>query len=196
MGVLAATLEAAGMTTYLPQRDGVEAYVLRHADRLGSLLPAALRRVVDRAIFALDVYEIVERCDVLVFNMNGRVPDEGAAVEAGMAMAVGRPVVLYKRDARSAFGSADNAMITQLSRRPPVRDLTRLPEAVRAALGTQLHTDPTLPPDLAAAVAAGARVRRLLDHLPAAAPLDRHAAELIARALAAGAGFSNSESFQ
>lgn len=196
MGVLAATLEGAGMTTYLPQRDGVEAYVLRHADSLGTLLPAALRRVIDHAIFALDVFELVERCDVLVFNMNGRVPDEGAAVEAGMAMAVGRPVVLYKRDVRSAFGSADNAMITQLSRRPPVRDLARLPEAVRAASAARPSFAPHLPPELAAAVAAGARVRRLLDHLPAAAPLDRDAAELIAQALEAGAGFSNSESFQ
>lgn len=35
-----------------------------------------MREKIDRAIFALDVYRIAERCDYFVFNRNGRVPDE------------------------------------------------------------------------------------------------------------------------
>jgi len=134
MTAIARVLEGAGYGTFLPHRDGVERLVMGlvnspvNVDILGS------RDRVDRAIFALDVFQIVERCDCLVFNMNGRVPDEGGAAEAGIAFAAGKPVVLYKSDRRSSLKGRDNSMLRGLSGMAPVTDIGKLPAAVRKAL--------------------------------------------------------------
>ncbi len=136
MAAIAKVLEDAGFKTFLPQRDGIERFVTGfintplNVDILGS------RRNMDKAIFALDVYQIVKRCDCLVMNMNGRVPDEGAVAEAGIAFAAGKPVVLYKNDVRTIFKGGDNSMITGLSAYPPVRNLKMLPDAMRVIEST------------------------------------------------------------
>lgn len=86
---IARTLESAGHETFLPHRDGVEAYVLGRAGGPLARLPGmdSILGAIGKAIFALDVYQIVVRCDALVFNMNGRVPDEGGVVETAIAFA-------------------------------------------------------------------------------------------------------------
>ncbi|MCA9774291.1 MAG: nucleoside 2-deoxyribosyltransferase [Myxococcales bacterium] len=168
MRSIAETLEAAGFATFLPQRDGVEPYVLPAVERgvLGSVRARRLEEFLGRAIFALDIHEIVEGCDALVFNLNGRVPDEGAAVEAGVAFAIGKPVVLYKRDARAAFRGHDNAMIRGLARDYlAVRDVSALPGALERALraaGKSRAPENALPPRLREVCVFGRRVARVL----------------------------------
>lgn len=73
---LTARLEAAGFEVFLPQRDGLE--MARLAD---GTMTADERR---QAIFALDA-ERVLACDVFLLILDGRIPDEGACVELGIA---------------------------------------------------------------------------------------------------------------
>lgn len=114
MEELATYLEAAGYDTFLPQRDGfeltriVDALVAKNID---------LRQATDvcaKAIFALDVYQVIVECQAIVVNLNGRVPDEGAVSEAAIAWCNGKAVVGYKADSRSAFIGHDNPLVTGL----------------------------------------------------------------------------------
>ena len=114
---MAELLERKGYSTYLPHRDGLESCLL---ETIASpvmedkgIRPGALH--LYRASFALEMFQLAERVDCLVFNMNGRVPDEGAVFKTSIAFTAGKPLVLYKRDHRSIFHGNDNAMITGLS---------------------------------------------------------------------------------
>lgn len=101
MEEIAGVLERAGYATYLPHRDGVEAFVLNSVNKpLANLLVfRPITRFLSKATFALDIFKILE-CDCFVFNMNGSVPDEGGVVETGVAFAAGKPTVIYRNDAR------------------------------------------------------------------------------------------------
>jgi len=166
MTAIAQTLEHAGYDTFLPHRDGLEPYVLRFGgSALPSLLPG-VRGGVDYAIFALDVYELLECCDAVVCNLNGRVPDEGMIVEASIACAVGKPVVLYKADSRAPFGGHDNAMLTALARGGIEDRIDRLPARLQQAMD-EGGVPGTPSPALARAVADGARIAAVLARLPA-----------------------------
>lgn len=90
-----------GFTTFLPQRDGY---------KLVELEKKVGRSEAVRIIFDRDVQEIRD-CDAVVFNMDGRVPDEGACVEIGIAYASGKKCIGLKTDARGVFGGADNPMV-------------------------------------------------------------------------------------
>lgn len=166
MTAIAQVLEHAGHDTFLPHRDGLEPYVLRFGNAaLPGLLPG-VRGGVDYAIFALDVYELVERCDAVVCNLNGRVPDEGMVVEASIAFAIGKPVVLYKADSRAPFGGHDNAMLTALAAGGIEDRIDRLPERVAKALATAGERG-TPAPALAKAIRDGERIAGFLARLPA-----------------------------
>jgi hypothetical protein len=67
---LAHRLEALGFDVFLPQRDGVE----RQRTPYDTMTPEERRH----AMFHLDA-------DVFLFVLDGRVPDEGACVELGIA---------------------------------------------------------------------------------------------------------------
>ena len=55
-------------------------------------------------IFRRDL-ALLESCDILIINLDGRVPDEGACVELGYAYAKGKPCFGLKTDIRvSEFG--------------------------------------------------------------------------------------------
>ncbi|HSR43981.1 MAG TPA: nucleoside 2-deoxyribosyltransferase [Acidimicrobiia bacterium] len=74
---LAASIEALGFDVFLPQRDGYE----------GPKDPEVIRRTeVAQEIFQLDKGQVLA-CDVLLCILDGRVPDEGMAVEMGLAYA-------------------------------------------------------------------------------------------------------------
>lgn len=162
MSAIAKVLEEAGFITFLPQRDGIERFVTRfintplNVDILGS------RRNMDKAVFALDVYQIVKRCDCLVMNMNGRVPDEGAVAEAGIAFAAGKSVVLYKNDARTIFKGGDNSMITGLSVYPAVKQLHKLPEIINKIEPAR----PNIAGRLLDVVAYGEKIWSVLEMIP------------------------------
>lgn len=166
MTAIAQVLEHAGHDTFLPHRDGLEPYVLRFGNSALPALVPGMRGGVDYAIFALDVFELVERCDAVVCNLNGRVPDEGMIVEASIAFAVGTPVVLYKADSRAPFGGRDNAMLTALAHGGIEDRIDRLPERVQRAIAdTGERGVPS--PALARAIADGGRIAAVLDRLPA-----------------------------
>lgn len=106
---LAAKLEGAGFHVFLPQRDGVE----RDKPPYDAMTPDDRRR----AMFDLDEAKIQES-DVFLFVLDGRVPDEGACVELGIAHAHravtghGRLLVGLHTDTRAAFlGSKLNPML-------------------------------------------------------------------------------------
>jgi nucleoside 2-deoxyribosyltransferase len=66
---------------------------------------------VSRKVFRKDL-EMLDSCDALVLNLDGRVPDEGACVELGYAYARGMPCFGLKTDIRTAEYGMDNMMIT------------------------------------------------------------------------------------
>src|SRR5207237_2250426 len=103
MDDIAGVLEAAGYTTFVPHRDGLEfARLLPELQHIVPSAPAA-DAVLRRAIFSLDVFQLLSRSDAVVANINGRVPDEGTVVEAALAWFACKAVVLYKNDSRSVL---------------------------------------------------------------------------------------------
>jgi len=114
MTQIAELLTAAGFEVYLPHRDGMEfrpvldELVARGwpANTAGQFLHAA--------IFALDVYQLIVECGSVVWNLNGRVPDEGAVSEAAIAWMLGKPIVGYKDDFRSMIANRDNPLLAGL----------------------------------------------------------------------------------
>ncbi len=106
---LCETLESMGFRVFLPQRDGVE----RNKSPYDAMSPEE-RRV---AMFELDRDKIFAS-DIFLFVLDGRVPDEGACVELGLAYAhreiarVKRVLVGLHTDARAAFmGAKLNPML-------------------------------------------------------------------------------------
>ena len=69
-------LEERGFVVFLPQRDGVESSRPPY-DKMDE-------EELRQAIFPLDRDKVLE-ADVLLFVLDGRVPDEGACVELGIA---------------------------------------------------------------------------------------------------------------
>ena len=84
-------LEEHGYQVFLPQRDGIEAVKLE----------GKTEEEVVRMIFELDVRE-VRNADIVFMNLDGRVPDEGACVELGIAYGIGKRCYGIKTDARIA----------------------------------------------------------------------------------------------
>src|SRR5918992_1637410 len=102
-------LEALGFDVFLPQRDGVE----RDRPPYDTMGPEERRRV----IFELDRSRILDS-DVFLIVLDGRVPDEGACVELGIAycqkyLQKGEKLLVgLHTDTRAAFvGGRLNAMV-------------------------------------------------------------------------------------
>jgi len=166
MLAIACAIEAAGFDTFLPQRDGLEAHLLGFLNAPAAAGVTPLRRLADRAIFSLDVFQIVERCGLMVVNLNGRVPDEGAVAEAAIAYAVGKPVVLYKDDCRAPFLGRDNSMLLGLTSVDLVTGLDDLPRSLQAASSSNDAAAASLgSAKLRADRAVGERIWQLLDKL-------------------------------
>jgi nucleoside 2-deoxyribosyltransferase len=102
-------LEALGLRVFLPQRDGVE----REVSPYDAMTPEQRRH----AMFRLDRQQILD-CNVFLFVLDGRVPDEGACVELGIAYCQkylqdsGKLLIGLHTDTRAAFiGSRLNPMV-------------------------------------------------------------------------------------
>jgi nucleoside 2-deoxyribosyltransferase len=91
-----------GFETFLPQRDG---YLL--SDLMTQY--DTKQKVID-VIFLKDLEEI-KNCDIVLFVLDGRVPDEGACVEIGLAYAYDKECIGFKSDSRSLMGDMDNPLI-------------------------------------------------------------------------------------
>jgi len=130
MANIAKSLESAYYNTYLPQRDGGEAFVMNSIDTpiAGSPLLRPFTNYLTKVMFALDIYEIL-KCDYFIINLNGRVPDDGAVSELGVAFASGRPIIQFKSDVRSLFNGRDHPMIAGAALNlPPVPQFDEIPE--------------------------------------------------------------------
>jgi len=106
---LAAKLEAIGYQVFLPQRGGVEAKRPPYNEMANDEL--------QRTIFQLDRDEILQ-AEIFLFVLDGRVPDEGACVELGIAygqkhlLQQDKLLIGLHTDMRGAFpGGKLNAMI-------------------------------------------------------------------------------------
>ena len=98
---LANILEAHGYEVFLPQRDGIEA----------ALLEGKTEEELTQMVFELDYTEVL-KADIVFMNLDGRVPDEGACVELGIAYASGKRCYGVKTDTRSVeLGMDVNPMI-------------------------------------------------------------------------------------
>jgi|GraSoi2013_115cm_1033766.scaffolds.fasta_scaffold78677_1 nucleoside 2-deoxyribosyltransferase len=130
MDSIAGMLEQSGFSTFLPHRDGLEFAQLKpELEKLGAS-PNEAASIVDRAIFSLDTYQLLRQCDVVVANLNGRVPDEGTIVEATLAWHSDKPLILYKADVRSMLSGSDNPMVIGLGDFETIGDLSALPAAI------------------------------------------------------------------
>ena len=95
-------LEEYGYQVFLPQRDGIEA----------AKLEGKTEEELVKMIFPLDAGE-VRKADIVFMNIDGRVPDEGASVELGIAYASGKRCYGFKTDVRAVeFGLEMNPMIS------------------------------------------------------------------------------------
>ncbi len=167
MSAIAKVLEDAGFQTFLPHRDGMESYVLRFSNFSFPPIVSGLRTSIDYAIFSLDVYELIERCNAVVCNLNGRVPDEGMIVEAALAYAAGKPLVFFKDDIRAPLGGYDNSMLTSLVRGRIVGKLKDIPSALRDAISKKTDSAPlSISNDLKKAISNGKRISSILERLP------------------------------
>ena len=111
MEEIAATLVSDGFEVFVPHADGMEfAKVLPYLREQGHPSEAA-GQWLHAAVFALDTYQVVEGCGSLVFNMNGRTPDEGGVAELTMAWMLGKPCVVFKEDVRTKIAGRDNPLV-------------------------------------------------------------------------------------
>ncbi|MEN8125047.1 MAG: nucleoside 2-deoxyribosyltransferase [Bacteroidota bacterium] len=103
-------LEKLGFEVFLPQRDGVE-----KSKPPFDQMPKEEKR---KSLFILDRDQIFD-CDIFLFILDGRVPDEGACVELGIAYTQklidnkNRKLIGLQTDKRATFLSSKlNPMIS------------------------------------------------------------------------------------
>ena len=95
-------LEDYGYQVFLPQRNGIEA----------AKMEGKTEDELIKMIFSLDATE-VKKADIVFMNIDGRVPDEGACVELGMAYGIGKRCYGFKTDTHSVeLGLDMNPMIS------------------------------------------------------------------------------------
>ncbi|MBI1344862.1 hypothetical protein GC163_01085 [bacterium] len=134
MTEIADRLVATGFSVYLPHRDGMEfrlvleVLVSRGWDR------TIAGQFLHEAIFALDVFQVIQGCDALVWNLNGRVPDEGAVSEAAIAWTLGKPIVAYQDDVRSLISGRVNPLLMGLVDFDRVHELDAIVPALNEAI--------------------------------------------------------------
>ncbi|MFN0198369.1 MAG: nucleoside 2-deoxyribosyltransferase [Planctomycetaceae bacterium] len=139
MTEIADVLVEAGYRVYLPHRDGMEfRLVLSELTDRGWDLPTA-GQFLHAAIFALDVYQLAVECDSMVWNLNGRTPDEGAVSEAAMAWTLGKPLVAYRDDVRSLIAGRVNPLLVGMVGFESVDDISQIPQ--RLAETIRRHAD-------------------------------------------------------
>lgn len=136
MTAIADCLCDAGCAVYLPHRDGME-FRFVHAELTDrGWAPPLAAKFLHAAIFALDVYQLVEECDCMVWNLNGRTPDEGAVSEAAMAWTLGKPLVAYKEDVRTLIAGRDNPLLVGMVDFQTVSEIAKIPAALSRAIKT------------------------------------------------------------
>jgi nucleoside 2-deoxyribosyltransferase len=92
-----------GYSTWFPQED--VGLLTDFIDKDGMTLAEARDH-----IFSLNIRE-VQAADLIVFVLDGRVPDEGACIEAGIAWGMNKRIIALKTDFRNGEPGGNNIMI-------------------------------------------------------------------------------------
>ncbi len=97
-----AVLDDLGYEVWFPQEDAgfLERYMAE-----GMTMTEARQQIFEMNLAA------VRAADVLVFNLDGRVPDEGACVEAGIAFGSGKRCIGLQTDFRAVEPGGNNLML-------------------------------------------------------------------------------------
>ncbi len=88
-------------------------------------------------IFDLNIGE-VQAADLVVFVLDGRVPDEGACIEAGIAWGLNKKIIALKTDFRDGEPGGNNIMIDGI-----VAEVAGSIQELRALLTTHMTIDLT-----------------------------------------------------
>jgi nucleoside 2-deoxyribosyltransferase len=158
MTQIAEILCAAGFQLYLPHRDGMEFRPVLNELMARGWPVGTAGSFLHAAIFALDVYQLVAECGSVVWNLNGRVPDEGAVSEAAMAWMLGRPMVGYKDDFRTLISNRDNPLLAGLLDFEILTAKEDIPHALAKAIANNelpARGSASLPPAVQRAVGQG-----------------------------------------
>ncbi len=95
-------LKNLGYKTFLPQRDGYKLADLLSRDiHISTAMDIIFKRDLDE----------IRNSDIIIFIMDGRVPDEGACFEIGYAYALGKECIGIKTDSRALMHNLDNPLI-------------------------------------------------------------------------------------
>ncbi len=178
MEQLAGALQRGGFEPFVPHRDSIEFAQLRPWLVAQGHDAGTVSQMLHEAVFALDVYQVVIGCGSLVFNMNGRVPDEGAVAEATMAWMLGKPLVLFKEDARSVIVGRDNPLVIGLADFEIVTELDCLAAALQEQVrlvGQDSQESVRCPAKIERALGAGERLWKGLQALGPQPRLDEMA---------------------
>jgi nucleoside 2-deoxyribosyltransferase len=169
---IATALEGAKFTTYLPQRDGIEVGrvmgLLNHPMLEGTTIAEHVMLQVRKWVFALDMFQLLERCQSLVFNLDGRTPDDGSVVETAAAFTAGKPIVIFKTTPITMLAGADNPMVEGLSTSWSYVDgAAAVPKAIATAVAgmTKQPYAYAGPPNVAALMGEGKEVWDVLEGL-------------------------------
>lgn len=81
-----------GFDTYLPQKDGGISY---------NIISAGGDSQETRTIIFKKDTEEIQKCDIMLCLLDGRVPDEGMCVELGIGFALKKICIGYSTDKRS-----------------------------------------------------------------------------------------------
>jgi len=140
MDEIAEILRQNTFEVFLPHEDGLKFYdMLPYLIGLGFDSKRA-KNLLKRAIFYLDAYEVVNDCNAVLVNLNGRIPDEGAIVEGAWSWILGKPTFLFKNDVRTVLDGEDNPLVEGLGGFIYIRDIEKLPDVIKTFFET--HTIP------------------------------------------------------
>ena len=95
-------LDQLGLETWFPQEDA--GFLEDYMDQ-GMTLDQARHHIFTQNL------EAVEAADILIFNLDGRVPDEGACIEAGVAFGLDKKLIGIQTDFRAVEPGGNNLMI-------------------------------------------------------------------------------------
>jgi nucleoside 2-deoxyribosyltransferase len=178
---IAEALRLHGFQTFVPHSDGMEFSKVQPMLVHWGHSPEAAGRLLHEAIFAMDIYQVAVACGSLVMNLNGRVPDEGAVAELTAAWMLGKPVVIFKEDARSLIAGRDNPLVVGQTGFEAVTRMELLGptlEAQIALLASDATAEASCPPRLEQAVRLGGRLCERLDRLVVPRP-DEEVARIV-----------------
>ncbi|GAB4148099.1 MAG: hypothetical protein Tsb009_21680 [Planctomycetaceae bacterium] len=161
MTEIADVLTEADFPVFLPHRDGMEFRKIHHVLVEQGWNAVQSSRFLHEAIFALDVYQLADACGAMVWNLNGRVPDEGAVSEAAIAWTLGKPLIAFSDDARSLIAGRMNPLLVGLVDFETVHEVDDIPDVLQKAIqktGSPKRTIDSLPAALQRAIEEGSQL--------------------------------------